>query len=67
MKRINLESLVDITGGPVDMLKLDDEVRDLVYRRYPDKIIITVEQRPELKKYYATIYISKEAFKRYKR
>ena len=65
-KKINLEKLVDIVGGPMKLDELTDEIRNLMYHRSPEKVIITIEKNNDLKKYYSVIYITEEDFKKYR-
>jgi hypothetical protein len=59
-------SLVDIVAGPMKLIDLNNELVRIMQHRSPEYLVMTIQKDKKIKKYYTTIYISKEDFSKYK-
>ena len=60
------EELTDVVAGPMTLRELSGEIESQCIHRSPEYMIILIEKRKELGKYYSTLYITPKDFKNYK-
>ena len=65
VRRICDAELTDVVAGPMKLDEIRDELASLVTHRSPQYMIVLIEKRPDLKKYYTAIYITHKDFARY--
>ena len=61
--RANLD-LVDVVAGSMNLNELTEHIRTHVYINSPDFMVILIEKRKDIQKYYSTVYSTKEDFKK---
>lgn len=62
-EKIDLEKLVDVCAGPMDMVTLENEIGHYLLRK-PEKLVITIDKiKGKENRYYTTIYMTEKDFK----
>lgn len=58
------EKLVDIVCGPMNLEELSSDLRRVIQSKYPEYVVILIQNRPTVSKYHSTIYVSKSDFEK---
>jgi hypothetical protein len=62
IKQVLEDRLVDICAGPMKLEEVSNELKRTMLAKSPEYLVILIEKRRDLQKYYSTLYITKSDF-----